>query len=114
MQGNWPAIIYPSAAIAAVGLDSAFWRRLFRPALALGFGLTALVYVQATISPFPLPARIDPVTRLLRGWPGLADQIAALHDELLRIEGDMAPVVAPYLAMRQRAVSGTFSDLWPW
>jgi 4-amino-4-deoxy-L-arabinose transferase-like glycosyltransferase len=77
VQGNWPAIIYPSAAIAAVGLDGSFWRRLFRPALALGFALTALVYVQATMSPFRLPANIDPITRLLRDWPGLADQVAA-------------------------------------
>lgn len=76
VQGNWPAIVYPAAAIAAAGLDKNIWRRLFRPALALGFGLTALVYVQATLSPFPLPARLDPITRLLRGWPGLAQQIA--------------------------------------
>lgn len=77
VQGNWPAIVYPSAAIAAVGLEAAFWRRLFRPALALGFGVTAVVYVQATMLPFALPASIDPITRLLSGWPGLADQVAA-------------------------------------
>ncbi len=77
VQGNWPAIVYPAAAIAAAGLEGGRWRRLFRPALALGFGLTALVYLQATLSPFPLPARLDPITRLLRGWPGLAQQIAA-------------------------------------
>ena len=77
VQGNWPAILYPGAAIAAAGLQGRFWRRLFAPALALGFGLTALVYLQATLSPFPLPARLDPITRLLRGWPDLTEQIAA-------------------------------------
>lgn len=77
VQGNWPAILYPPAAIAAGALDGAFWRRLFRPALALGFAITALVYLQATLSPFPLPARLDPITRLLPGWPELAEQVAA-------------------------------------
>ena len=77
VQGNWPAILYPAAAIAAAGLRGAFWHRLFRPALALGFLLTFLVYLQATLAPFPLPAGIDPVTRQLRGWPGLAARIAA-------------------------------------
>ncbi len=76
VQANWPAILYPAAAIAATGLEENFWRRLFRPALALGFGLTALVYLQATLAPFPLPAGIDPSTRLLRGWPSLAEQVA--------------------------------------
>ena len=37
--------------------------------------------MQATLSPFPLPARLDPITRLLRGWPGLADQIAIAADK---------------------------------
>ena len=81
VQGNWPAILYPAAAIAGAGLEGAAWRRLFRPALALGFGITALVDVQATLSPFPLPARLDPITRLLRGWPGLAEQIAIAADK---------------------------------
>jgi 4-amino-4-deoxy-L-arabinose transferase-like glycosyltransferase len=101
VQGNWPAILYPSAAIAAAGLDGAFWRRLFRPALALGFALTALVYVQATLSPFPLPARIDPITRLLRGWPGLAGQIAAAaqHEGAAFVVADQYGIAAE-LAMQ--------------
>ena len=44
VQGNWPAIVYPAAAIAAV----AVWPRLHRPAVALGAAITLAVYVQAT------------------------------------------------------------------
>jgi 4-amino-4-deoxy-L-arabinose transferase-like glycosyltransferase len=82
VQGNWPAILYPSAAIAAAGLTG----RLWRPAAALGFGLTALVYLQAVLAPLPLPARLDPTLRQMAGWPALAAAVAA------RAEG------APYVA----------------
>ena len=33
VQGNWPAIIYPAAAIAAAGLQAPAWRRLHVPAV---------------------------------------------------------------------------------
>jgi 4-amino-4-deoxy-L-arabinose transferase-like glycosyltransferase len=114
VQGNWPAILYPSAAIAAAGLDGNLWRRLFRPALALGFAITTLVYLQAALALFPLPAKVDPVTRLLRGWPDLAEQIAAAArregaefvaaDQYgIAAELARAPVIAvPVLATGQR------------
>ena len=77
VQGNWPAILYPAAAIAAAGLPGAVWRRLHLPAVALGLGITVLVYAQAAFALFPLPPRLDPITRQLDGWDALATQVAA-------------------------------------
>ncbi len=74
VQANWPAILYPGLAIAATGLGSR-WQRLFTPALALGFGLTAIVWVQAILSPVALPMRLDPTLLRLGGWQTLADEI---------------------------------------
>jgi 4-amino-4-deoxy-L-arabinose transferase-like glycosyltransferase len=75
VQANWPAILFPAAAVAAAGLAGG-WQRWNRPALALGFVLTGLVYLQATLAPLPLPARFDPTLSRLAGWPGLAADVA--------------------------------------
>ncbi len=74
VQANWPTILYPAAAIAAAGLAGR-WHRLLRPALALGFGLTAIVWIQATAAPLALPMRLDPTLLRLGGWSTLAHQI---------------------------------------
>ncbi len=75
VQGNWPAIVYPAAAIAACGLLTPRWLRLRGPAVALGLAITLLVYGLA-IWP-PVPPRFDPLARVLAGWPGLAEAAAA-------------------------------------
>ncbi len=71
VQANWPAILYPAAAIAAGGLV-----RRWRPAAALGLALAVPVYLQAAVAPFPLPRSLDPTLARLGGWPGLAHQVA--------------------------------------
>lgn len=76
VQANWPAIAYPAACIAAVALADR-WRRWLRPGLALGFGLTAATWLQATLAPLPLPLRLDPTLLRLAGWPALAAEITA-------------------------------------
>lgn len=76
VQANWPAIIYPAAAIAAGGLSGPFWLRLRTAALGLGFAITGVVYLQAAASPFPLPVRFDPTALQLRGWSGLGAEVA--------------------------------------
>ena len=76
VQANWPAIVFPSACIAATGLGGR-WRRLFTPALASGLLLTLAVWLQAAASPFPLPRRLDPTIMRLGGWPGFAEAVAA-------------------------------------
>ncbi len=69
VQANWPAILYPAAAIAAGGLV-----RRWRPAVALGLALAIPVYLQAAAAPFPLPRLLDPTLARLGGWDDLARQ----------------------------------------
>ena len=73
VQGNWPAVVYPSACIAAAGLGSRAWRS----AAALGLVVTAAVYVQAAASPIALPRALDPTLIRLAGWSSLAREATA-------------------------------------
>jgi 4-amino-4-deoxy-L-arabinose transferase-like glycosyltransferase len=98
VQGNWPAIIYPGAVIAASVLRGRQWQQLWRPGIALGFAITALVYLQAGMSLLPLPIGLDPIARQLAGWDGLAAEVEAMR----RSEG------AQYVAADQY---GTVSEL---
>jgi 4-amino-4-deoxy-L-arabinose transferase-like glycosyltransferase len=74
VQANWPAVLYPGAAIAAAGLGAG-WRRLVRPGVALGFAMTALAWAQGAAAPFALPMRLDPTLLRLGGWSTLAGEI---------------------------------------
>ncbi len=77
VQANWPAIIYPAAAIAATSC-AGFFRRLFAPALASGLALVAIVWAQAIWTPVPLPMRLDPTLLRLGGWQSLAHDIETI------------------------------------
>ena len=82
VQANWPAIIYPACALAAAAFGGRWWR----PGAAIGFGITALVYVQVTLAPFPLPRRLDPTLSRLAGWDGVAAQLAPLPADFVAAE----------------------------
>jgi 4-amino-4-deoxy-L-arabinose transferase-like glycosyltransferase len=77
VQGNWPAILYPAAAIAAAVLSGPGWRRLRVPAVALGAVLTAGVYLQAVAAPLPLPRRNDPTLARPGGWEEFSAEVEA-------------------------------------
>jgi 4-amino-4-deoxy-L-arabinose transferase-like glycosyltransferase len=79
VQGNWPAIIYPAAAIAAAGLPGPASRRLHAPALTLGLAITLIVYLQAIAAPLPLQIRLDPIALRLSGWDAFAADVAAVR-----------------------------------
>lgn len=87
VQANWLAIVYPPLAIAAAAASARWWK----PAAGLGFALTALVYLQATAAPLPLPRRLDPTLIRLAGW----DVLAADADAMRRQTG------AAYLASEE-------------
>ena len=78
VQANWLAVLYPSACLAAALLPTPALRRWLTPSLALGFGLTALVYAQALTHFLPLPPRADPSALQMSGWRGLGRAAAAL------------------------------------
>jgi 4-amino-4-deoxy-L-arabinose transferase-like glycosyltransferase len=77
VQGNWPAIIYPAASIAAAGLVMPVWRALRWPSVALGGVIGGLVYVQGITGALPIPARLDPIELRMAGWDALAQQVEA-------------------------------------
>src|SRR6185437_5697820 len=54
-------------------LATAWWRA----GAALGFALTGLVYLQASVAPFPLPAKLDVTLARLGGWGRLGREVEA-------------------------------------
>jgi 4-amino-4-deoxy-L-arabinose transferase-like glycosyltransferase len=76
VQGNWPAILYPAAAVAASGLTDLVWRRLIWPSCGLGIAIAAVVYAHV-VSGWPALGARDPVARQLFGWEDLARQAEA-------------------------------------
>ena len=79
VQANWPSLLFPACAIAAAKLD-----RRWKAAAAFGMVLTALVYIQSTAAPWPLPRKLDITLVRLAGWDGLAGELAARA----RVDGD--------------------------
>ena len=79
VQGNWPAILYPAAALAAAGPDQPLGPRWRGAAVALGLAITLAVYVQAVWFALPLPARADVITRQLAGWDALARSVDTIR-----------------------------------
>jgi 4-amino-4-deoxy-L-arabinose transferase-like glycosyltransferase len=75
VQGNWPAILYPSACIAAAACLGPRWMRWKQAGLALGLVVTLAALTQAAFSPIQLPRRSDPSLARLGGWPGLAAEV---------------------------------------
>jgi 4-amino-4-deoxy-L-arabinose transferase-like glycosyltransferase len=71
VQANWPAVIYPGAALAAAARPGRWWR----PAAALGFAITLGIYVQAAAAPLALPRAWDFTLIRLAGWSDLAGQV---------------------------------------
>jgi 4-amino-4-deoxy-L-arabinose transferase-like glycosyltransferase len=76
VQGNWPAILYPAASLAA-GTLAGRWQALVKPAAALGFAITGVACLQAAAAPFPLPRRYDPTLIRMGGFEALAADLAA-------------------------------------
>ena len=75
VQANWPAIVYPGAALAAA-IACPPWRRA---AMSLGMALSAIVVAQAAFAPFALPRRVDFSLIRLAGWRDLAVQAEFLR-----------------------------------
>jgi len=74
VQGNWPAILYPTACVAAAALTAVRWRRI---GAAIGAVTVLAVAVQALFAPVRLPRGADPTLARLGGWPELAREAEA-------------------------------------
>jgi 4-amino-4-deoxy-L-arabinose transferase-like glycosyltransferase len=103
VQGNWPAILYPAAAVAAAGLEPGRWDRWVRPGVLSGLAITAVVYLQATTFALPLPPRLDPIVRQLSGWQTLARQV----------EAESTRVGATYVTADQYGVASELAWMLP-
>ncbi|HEY1856241.1 glycosyltransferase family 39 protein [Acidocella sp.] len=111
VQPNWVAIIYPSACLAAASLPMADLRRWLKPALGLGFALTAIAYAQALAAPFPLRAGADPTALQMRGFAGLVAQAAARHPAFLTSDDYATAAILAYYAPHDIPVAG-FDPRW--
>ncbi|WP_342452878.1 glycosyltransferase family 39 protein [Pararoseomonas indoligenes] len=72
VQGNWPAVLYPAACIAAAAFAAP---RLQSVGAWIGGGMTLAILLQAGFSPIALPRSADPTLARLAGWPGLARDV---------------------------------------
>jgi 4-amino-4-deoxy-L-arabinose transferase-like glycosyltransferase len=72
VQANWPAVMFPGAALAAACLPNA---RFWRLASASGMAIAAIVFLQAASAPFALPRFLDFTLIRLAGWQDLAGQV---------------------------------------
>jgi 4-amino-4-deoxy-L-arabinose transferase-like glycosyltransferase len=80
VKGNWPAVAWPAAMIAAV----AFWqagrapRWLVRSALGLAAFFTVYLHLAPVVPALPFPARDDTT----RGWRALAARVQAERERI--------------------------------
>lgn len=71
VQPNWPAVIYPALALAAMQVA-----RPIKWPIISGLILTGAVTLQAICSPVHLVPHRDPVLRLTGGWSAFAERVA--------------------------------------
>ncbi|MXP63881.1 glycosyltransferase family 39 protein [Roseomonas sp. M0104] len=115
VQGNWPAILYPTACIAAAACLGPRWARWRGPGIALGLALTLVVLVQAAFAPLPLPRRSDPTLARLGGWEAFAAKVEEARRERGAVfvaaeEYGLASELALYLPEGVRVVA--LGDRW--
>lgn len=108
VESNWPAIIYPTACLAAAATMP---RRRLRPSVALGFVVTAFVYLQSLTGFIPLPALQDTTALQLSGWQKMAQQAAATHPQFITSDDYTITSEMAFYGPRDVAVAG-FDPRW--
>lgn len=107
VESNWPAILYPAACLAGATVSS----KWLRPALLVGFGMTALLYIQTATGLIPLPAKHDTTALQMAGWQALAQQAAATHPAFLTADTYTITSELAFYAPKNVPVIG-FSSRW--
>jgi 4-amino-4-deoxy-L-arabinose transferase-like glycosyltransferase len=102
VQANWPAVIYPSLALAAAMTPMKRWARA--TAIGTGLMLSGLVMLQAAAAPFALPRKLDVSLIRLAGWADLARaaesaRVAAGADCIAADEYGLAAELAYHLSV---------------
>ena len=103
VQGNWPAILYPAAAVAASGLDAPVWRRWVWPSAGVGLAITAMLYAHVLTGWPALSGARDPVARQLFGWDNLA----------IRAEAARQAANAPFIAAEPYGIAAELAWALP-
>ncbi|OUJ04763.1 glycosyl transferase [Acetobacter malorum] len=73
VQANWPVVLYPALAVAAV---LPVWRGWMASSL-FGMALVGVIVMQAVFSPVTLSPHFDMTLRMMGGWQNFAQTIAA-------------------------------------
>ncbi|MDE1897051.1 MAG: glycosyltransferase family 39 protein [Rhodospirillales bacterium] len=107
VQGNWVAILYPTACLAAAAAPS----RWARPALALGFSITLLVYAQALTGFAPISAGRDTSALQMAGWKEFAKQAAATNPAFITSDDYATAAELAFYAPKDVPVLG-FGQRW--
>jgi 4-amino-4-deoxy-L-arabinose transferase-like glycosyltransferase len=110
VQGNWVAVLYPTICIAVALLPAATLQRWLKPALAFGFGLTALTYVQAGWALLPLPVGLDPTAHQLAGWQNFVARATAAHPAYITSDDYWATVELAFYGPKDVPVYGDLDD----
>ena len=72
VQANWPAVMFPAAALAAACMPK---MRYWPQASGLGLVIAAFIFLQAAAAPVTLPRWLDFTLIRLAGWSNLAGQV---------------------------------------
>ncbi|HYP63732.1 MAG TPA: glycosyltransferase family 39 protein [Acidocella sp.] len=113
VQGNWVVILYPSTCVAAALLPAPMLQRWRRIALGVGFGVTALAYIQALAAPIQLPARLDTAGDQLAGWRALAEDAMAGHPAFVTTDDYATMAVLAVQGPPGVKVVGFYADWLP-
>ncbi len=109
VQANWPAVIYPGAAVAAAASASRWWR----PASAVGLAMAAVVLLQAGAAPLVLPRALDFTLLRMAGWSDLAGLVfvAGMRDHAAFVVSEEYGL-ASELAFRLRGEVDSTDPRW--
>ncbi|MDB5314305.1 MAG: UDP-phosphomannose--protein mannosyltransferase [Rhodospirillales bacterium] len=116
VQGNWPAILYPAAAMLAAGYLGTAWQGWRRGGIALGLIMGLAAQIQALAAPVPLPRGRDPTLARLAGWPEFAATVqraarATGADFVAAEEYGLASELAVHVGMPVVAMEGRWAYL---
>lgn len=105
VQANWPVMLYPLLALAG-SLPAWRW---WKVASLSGFGLSALVIMQAAFAPISASPHLDMTLRQMGGWAEFVRQLPS-DAPLIADDYGLASELAFYAGPKQRVIA--FEPRW--